>query len=199
MNKDTELYAKLLKIQGALNVPKSNYNKFGGFNYRSCEDILEGLKPILAEHKAVVAITDEIVQIGERYYVKATAELIDAENGSVVSTTAYAREEETKKGMDASQITGSASSYARKYALNGLFAIDDTRDADDPNNHEGNPGKKPPAKKPAKDNRPFPPKNDDEFELKCNSCGKDITKGMAMVSTTKYGKELCVDCQKLQK
>ena len=102
------IYTKLLKIQGELNVPKSNYNEFGKFNYRSCEDILESLKPILAEHKAIIVITDEIIQTGDRYYIKATAELIDTENGSAVSTTAYAREEETKKGMDSSQITGSA-------------------------------------------------------------------------------------------
>ena len=198
MNKDTELYAKLLKIQGALNVPKSNYNEFGGFNYRSCEDILEGLKPILAEHKAVVAITDEIVQIGERYYVKATAELIDTENGTVINTTAYAREEETKKGMDGSQITGSASSYARKYALNGLFAIDDTKDADDPSRHDSGSQRKP-ARKSKPSQSPTQSPIDEEPMLECNNCGKKLTQGVSVFSKTKYGKELCVDCQKLQK
>jgi len=188
------IYTKLLKIQGELNVPKSNYNEFGKFNYRSCEDILESLKPILAEHKAIIVITDEIIQIGDRYYIKATAELIDTENGSAVSTTAYAREEETKKGMDSSQITGSASSYARKYALSGLFAIDDTRDADDPSNHEGRP-----SKKPTKDNRPFPPKASDGLEIRCSGCNTKITQGVATYSEKKYGKKLCVGCQGKQK
>src|SRR5699024_3109262 len=106
--------------------------------YRSCEDILEGLKPLLEKNKAVLVIDDMIVQIGDRYYVEATAKLIDAEKGeeSQITSTAYAREDENKKGMDKSQLTGSTSSYARKYALNGLFAIDDTKDSDATNTHE---------------------------------------------------------------
>ena len=118
----------LQEIQSKLKAPKGQRNTFGGYNYRSCEDILEALKPVLAEYGAAVILSDEIVQMGTRWYVKATATL-KTETESV-SVTAYAREEETHKGMAESQITGSASSYARKYALNGLFGIDDTKDAD---------------------------------------------------------------------
>lgn len=120
----------LQQIQTELKAPKSQYNKFGGYNYRNCEDILEALKPILAKHKAIVTLSDDIKQIGARYYIEATAQL--NAGGESISVKAFAREEETKKGMDGSQITGAASSYARKYALNGLFAIDDTKDADTP-------------------------------------------------------------------
>lgn len=126
---------KLTKIQSTLKAPKGNFNNFGKYKYRSCEDILEALKPLLAELSCVVTLSDEIVQIGERYYIKATATLLDCESGETQSTTAFAREELEKKGMDSSQITGSASSYARKYALNGLFAIDDGVDADKTNTH----------------------------------------------------------------
>ena len=121
---------KLLNIQQELKAPKNQKNNFGGYNYRSCEDILEAVKPLLAKEKCILTLNDELLQIGERYYIKATATILDTENGSVLSNTAYAREEENKKGMDQSQITGTASSYARKYALNGLFLIDDTKDAD---------------------------------------------------------------------
>ena len=129
------VYLKLVKVQNELKAPKSQYNSFGKYSYRNCEDILEALKPLLNEVKAIVNISDEIVLIGERYYVKATVKFIDAETGEIVEASAMAREEETKKGMDASQLTGSTSSYARKYALNGLFAIDDTKDADTTNTH----------------------------------------------------------------
>lgn len=115
-------------IQHKLKAPKGQYNSFGKYNYRSCEDILEGVKPLLKEHNLALLIDDEIVQIGERYYVKATAKITDGRE--VVSATAYAREPDTKKGMDESQITGATSSYARKYALNALLCIDDTKDAD---------------------------------------------------------------------
>lgn len=118
---------KLAQIQKELKAPKGQFNKFGNFKYRSCEDILEAIKPLL-NGEATITITDEIVQIGERYYVKATATFKGEDEMSV---SAFAREAEDKKGMDASQITGATSSYARKYALNGLFAIDDTKDADD--------------------------------------------------------------------
>ena len=129
------VYEKLMNIQAELKAPKNQYNEFGKYYYRSCEDILEALKPILAKHQAAVTISDEIVLIGDRYYIKATAALIDVENGDKVEVSAYAREDEQKKGMDASQLTGSTSSYARKYALNGLFAIDDTKDSDYTNKH----------------------------------------------------------------
>lgn len=115
-------------IQHKLKAPKGQYNSFGNYNYRSCEDILEGVKPLLKEHNLALLIDDEIVQIGERYYVKATAKITDGRE--IVSATAYAREPDTKKGMDESQITGATSSYARKYALNALLCIDDTKDAD---------------------------------------------------------------------
>lgn len=121
---------KLLEIQTELKAPKSQYNSFGKYKYRNCEDILEALKPLLAKVKAAVVITDEIVNIAQRFYVKATVRLINVENEEVIETSAYAREPENKKGLDESQITGSTSSYARKYALNAMFAIDDTKDSD---------------------------------------------------------------------
>lgn len=118
----------LKAIQSELKVPKGNYNDYGRYSYRNCEDILEAVKPLCAKHDCVLTLTDRILVIGERYYVEATATLKTPRN--VFETKACAREEEKKKGMDASQITGAASSYARKYALNGLFCIDDTKDAD---------------------------------------------------------------------
>lgn len=120
---------ELVKIQGELKAPKNQVNKFGGYKYRSCEDILEAVKPLLTANKCSLIIGDGIEQIGDRYYVKAVAVLTN-EEGETVETSAYAREPLDKKGMDAPQVTGTASSYARKYALNGLFAIDDTKDAD---------------------------------------------------------------------
>ena len=129
------VYLKLVEVQNKLKAPKNQFNKFGNYAYRNCEDILEALKPILSEVKAVVNISDEVVLVGERYYIKATVKFIDAETGEVVEASAMAREEENKKGMDSSQLTGSTSSYARKYALNGLFAIDDTKDSDTTNTH----------------------------------------------------------------
>ena len=127
------IFEKLQIIQSKLKAPKSQRNNFGNYNYRNCEDILEAVKPLLEEVKAAIKITDEVVLIGERYYIKATVEFINAENGESIENSAFAREEETKKGMDGSQITGASSSYARKYALNGLFAIDDTKDSDTTN------------------------------------------------------------------
>lgn len=123
-----EFIEKIVAIQSELKAPKGQYNSFGKYNYRSCEDILEGVKPLLAKHGLVLTIQDSIELIGDRYYVKATATITDGKEN--VSTSAYARESLDKKGMDASQVTGATSSYARKYALNGLLAIDDTKDAD---------------------------------------------------------------------
>ena len=134
-----QIYTKLATIQKKLKCEKSQYNSFGKYKYRSCEDILKAVKPLLDETKTVLTLSDELVAIGERYYVKATATLLDTEESKdvpFVSTTAYAREEETKKGMDGSQITGTASSYARKYALGGLFDIDDGIDSDVTNTGE---------------------------------------------------------------
>ena len=124
------VYEKLIAIQSELKAPKSQYNSFGKYAYRNCDDILEALKPLLKEHKSTIYIADEIVTVLDRLYVKATVTFIDAETGEKIINTAYAREEEAKKGMDGSQVTGASSSYARKYALNGMFAIDDTKDSD---------------------------------------------------------------------
>lgn len=124
------IYEKLLKVQMELKAPKNQRNNFGGYNYRSCEDILESIKPILEKNKLSMQIYDELMQIGDRYYIKATVRLLDIEDNSTMENTAYARESDDKKGMSAEQVSGSCSSYARKYALNGLFLIDDTKDAD---------------------------------------------------------------------
>ena len=128
-----EINIKLMNIQQELKAPKGQYNDFGKYAYRSCEDILEAVKPLLKKEKVVLTISDELQYIGNRYYIKATATLIDTESEAIISNSAYAREEETKKGMDGSQITGASSSYARKYALNGLFGIDDNKDGDTTN------------------------------------------------------------------
>lgn len=123
---------ELITIQSELKAPKTQYNKFGGYKYRKAEDILEAVKPLLAKQKCTLIITDDIVMVGSRIYVKATA-TIKNEKGEYETSTGWAREEETKKGMDGSQITGASSSYARKYALNGLLAIDDNADSDTTN------------------------------------------------------------------
>lgn len=136
------IYEKLMNIQQELKAPKGQYNSFGKYKYRSCEDILESVKPLLEKYKVTIILTDKLEQIGERYYIRAKAILIDTETNNSIENTAYAREEETKKGMDGSQITGTSSSYARKYALNGLLLIDDTKDADtDEFAKENNKGK----------------------------------------------------------
>lgn len=145
------IYEKLLKAQVELKAPKGQYNSFGKYKYRSCEDILEALKPVLDKLKLALFISDEIVEVGGSYklekkdetvetvgrkYVKATITLVNIEKpDEIIKTSALAREEETKKGMDGSQITGASSSYARKYALNGMFMIDDTKDSDSTNTH----------------------------------------------------------------
>ena len=136
------VYKKLIEVQTKLKAPKNQYNSFGKYSYRNCEDILEALKPILHEVGATIIISDEVVSVNERYYVKATVKFIDTETGEVVEASANAREEDNKKGMDSSQLTGSTSSYARKYALNGLFAIDDTKDSDFTNTHDKEDKKK---------------------------------------------------------
>lgn len=140
---------ELIEIQGELKAPKNQRNTFGNYNYRSAEDILEAVKPLLKKHGCHLTISDEMIQLGDRYYVKATATL--TKDADSISTTAYAREEENKKGQDSSQTTGSTSSYARKYALNGLFCIDDTKDSDFTNTHGKEEQPKPKtAKAPAK-------------------------------------------------
>lgn len=144
------LQQKLIEIQSELKAPKSQFNKFGGYNYRNCEDILEAVKPLCAKHEIVPLLSDEIVMIGDRFYIKATAKVTDGKDE--IATTAFARESKDKKGMDESQITGSASSYARKYALNGLFCIDDTKDADFMDNSQSNKQQQPkPQQQPPKE------------------------------------------------
>jgi hypothetical protein len=127
--KKLTIHQHLVRIQQELKAPKNQYNSFGKYKYRSCEDILEGLKPLLKGYDLAITIKDEVQMVGDRYYIYATASISDNE-GHFLSNSAYAREEESKKGMDGSQVTGAASSYARKYALNGLLAIDDTKDSD---------------------------------------------------------------------
>ena len=149
---------RLFKIQQALKAPKNQFNSYGGYAFRFCEDILEAVKPHLKENNCLLILTDEIVNKGDRYYLKATATLYGLDGKEIYHTCAEAREPENKKGMDEAQITGATSSYARKYALNGLFLIDDVKDADATNKH----GK------------------DEEItkeKLVCKQCGKSITKG----------------------
>lgn len=125
------IYKKLLNIQKVLNVPKDQYNKFGGYSYRNAEDILNAIKPLLWENDCTAFFRKDVIeQVGDRYYLVATFDFVDVNTGEKITVEARAREEEKKKGMDASQITGAASSYARKYALNGIFLIDDAKDAD---------------------------------------------------------------------
>ena len=125
-----ELYTKLANVQKELKAPKNQFNSFGKYKYRSCEDILEAAKPMCLENGLVLTLSDKVINVGDRYYIEATARVIDISDNKEFYVTSSAREEENKKGMDGSQITGTASSYARKYALNGLFCIDDTKDAD---------------------------------------------------------------------
>lgn len=124
------IYAALMAVQAELKAPKGQHNSFGKYDYRSAEDIIEAVKPLLKENGLFLNMSDDIVLIGDRYYVRATVKVVDVVTGESVQTSALAREAAQKKGMDESQVTGTASSYARKYALNGLFAIDDTKDAD---------------------------------------------------------------------
>lgn len=137
------VYEKLANVQSALKAPKGQYNSFGKYKYRSCEDIVESVKPLLKQNGLLLNLTDTIELIGDRYYVKATAIIIDTADGNMISVEAYAREEESKKGMDGSQVTGASSSYARKYALNGIFAIDDTKDSDSTNTGDEPPKEQP--------------------------------------------------------
>lgn len=187
----TGITGKLCEIQHSLKAPKGQRNTFGRYNYRSCEDILEAVKPLLHDAGLVLTLSDDITEVGGRVYVKSTATLTDGTD--TVTNTAYAREAETKKGMDESQITGTASSYARKYALNGLFCIDDTRDADTDEYH---------ARTHRQEQRKDPPAQ----VATCEECGKCIT---AMTSrngrvmqpadfaewTRQHtGKAICGDC-----
>lgn len=189
------IYAKLATIQQALKAPKGQYNSFGKYHYRSCEDIVEAAKPLCAKNDCVLTVTDSVVDISGRVYVMATATLWDCAEEKRMSVTAYAREPKEKKGMDESQITGMASSYARKYALNGLFCIDDTKDADTDEAQMPEQEKK---------KRPAP---QEKSALICEDCGKAITakrlngteystKTIAQNAVNAYGRRLCWDCMK---
>lgn len=190
-------------MQQALKAPKDMRNNFGNYNYRSCESILEAVKPLLAENSLALTLTDEMIQVGDRIYVRATATVTATSGGESISVDAFAREEESKKGMDASQVTGAASSYARKYALNGLFCIDDNKDSDATNTH-GKDDKTKPDKK-ADD---FIKRDGDNEYFICPNCGKPnhaFTKKDGSVMTPRemlemsmrdFGKPLCKDCYK---
>ncbi len=176
------IYEKLSAVQAGLKAPKNQRNNFGGYNYRSCEDILEAVKPILKKNGLVLTISDELTQVGDRYYIQAVAIVYDITSGESLTVKASAREEEIKKGMDAAQITGSASSYARKYALNGLFNIDDSKIEASPD----------------PDTQPRP-------SWVCNDCGKEIrdyfSKGKVYTardimaeSRKRHNLDLCAEC-----
>lgn len=182
-------------------------NNFGNYNYRSCESILEAVKPLLAANSLALTLTDEMIQVGDRIYVRATATVTLTSGGESISVDAFAREEEGKKGMDASQVTGAASSYARKYALNGLFCIDDNKDSDATNTHgkDEKPDKKSDAPKKAEDI--IKRDGDNEYFI-CPNCGKPnhafskkdgsvmTPREMLEMSMRDFGKPLCKDCYK---
>lgn len=210
----TSIYAALAAVQSELKAPKGQFNKFGGYHYRSCEDILEAVKPILKAHDLVLHLADEPAMVGERYYIKATATLTDFA-GQQISSTAYAREPLDKKGMDDSQITGTASSYARKYAMNGLFCIDDTKDADTDEYQEAGgqntAGGKKPQKQPAPKREAPAPKQQpaQEQPFICAGCGKPLQPvsyknrtvepaETAASTKKKFGRVLCWTCAQKQ-
>ena len=195
---------KLFAVQQALKAPKDQVNNFGKYNYRSCEGILEALKPHLGINQLVINLSDYMTEVAGRVYVEATATLTDVETGESVSATAFAREEEEKKGMDSSQITGAASSYARKYALNGLLAIDDSKDSDATNQHMLVANVTEEIK-----NKVLNPQTSGETKtdnkFRCEKCGevlkpyeyngKTVTiRQHAEQSKLKYGRVLCIDC-----
>jgi hypothetical protein len=196
------ILTKLLAVQQALKAPKDQFNGFGKYSYRSCEGVLEALKPHLQANKMTVILSDTIKEIGGRVYVEATATATDVETGEGISVTAYAREEEVKKGMDASQVTGASSSYARKYALNGLFAIDDNKDSDVTNNGDNS------SDKPKHGKSTGNTAKSQETALKCTECGRDIVepktkdgKPMSLedyeaMCVKVYGRVICRDCRK---
>lgn len=183
------IYEKLAVIQQKLKAPKGQFNNFGKYKYRSCEDILKAVKPLLNTTKTILTLTDGMEYLGDRFYIVATATLTDTESGESIKTVGRAREEAEKKGMDGSQITGTASSYARKYALNGLFCIDDNKDSDSTNEESAqNGGMQPPG--------PL-----------CEMCGAEImpyndgktqwtAQQMATRSHDRYKKCLCIKCGK---
>lgn len=194
----TELHKKLWTIQQTLNAPKGQYNKFGGYSYRSAEDILEAVKPLL--QNVTLMVSDEIVLIGDRYYVKATATLSDGEDS--ISATAFAREEKERKGMTAGQLTGATSSYARKYALNGLFCIDDAKDLDtdayakqtgqQPRQQKNQPKQQPQQQK-------APPNPDEVLARFCDAAAKAQDEKALKEIFAKCWKLLPIDSEQRQK
>lgn len=192
------IYEKLLKIQAELKCNKSQWNDFGKYYYRNCDDILTAVKPLLVENKLTLYFSDAVIQVGNRNYVQATLNLIDLENKESIQVMGYAREEETKKGMDGSQITGASSSYARKYALNGLFAIDDVKDSDYTNAEP--PKTSPQATKPQQPtpntSKPQTSNTAANSGQKCSQCDAEVTDKVANYSKEKFGKVLCMKCQK---
>lgn len=187
---------RLIEIQKALKAPKNQRNSFGNYNYRSCEDILEAVKPLLAKQGLALTIKDDLIAVDGRFYIKAIAQIFDETGKEIAYTTALAREEENKKGMDASQLTGATSSYARKYALNGLFAIDDTKDADTTNTH----GKETPKKK--EEPQEVLTEDDKQLILCASECEttkalEDFYKEVSpMMSCNKAKSELIKECKK---
>ena len=185
----SKINGKLLGIQSELKAPKNQYNAFGKYNYRNQEDILEAVKPLCNKWKATLTLSDEMVLVGNRIYVKATAKLIDYETGDFVEVSAFAREPESQKGMNEAQITGSASSYARKYCLNGLFCIDDTKDADTQDNRPQQTYKDPILNEQITE--PYPPQGDDTYDFRICECGNEVPRKIS-----KAGKEYykCNSC-----
>lgn len=196
-----EILATLSKIQGELKAPKGQFNSFGKYNYRSCEDILEAVKPLLTKYNACLTLTDEVVLCGDRCYIKSIATLYDSESGEQTQCSALAREPKQQTGMSDSQVTGTASSYARKYALNGLFCIDDAKDADT-NAYAAQTRREQKNTKARSAQESAPPPR----IVRCKDCGnviKDVTRPNGQImsaavvankSTGKYGQPLCWEC-----
>lgn len=200
------IYEKLSAIQQELKAPKGQFNSFGKYKYRSCEDILEAVKPICAKHKTALVLLDSITEVNGRFYVTAQAQLHDCESDNAVTATAYAREPEKKPGMDESQITGTASSYARKYALNGLFCIDDTKDADTDEYKQQEKKEKPSKEKMQSFNQAYK----EQFDYTCQDCKQPITpqsfngklyrvSDISKGAMKKYGVPLCWSCMEKRK
>lgn len=191
---------KLLRIQTQIKAPKNMYNSFGKYKYRNAESILEAVKPYLAQEGCVLTLSDEIDLIGDYVYVRATAKIIDCTDGQSVAVFASARESQDKKGMDDSQMTGTASSYARKYALNGLLLLDDTKDADTDEYTQERKARRSPGEK--------SPKAGNVETIACAQCGADIrdvvkkdgetwaASDVAMYSQKRFGRPLCASCQR---
>ena len=189
---NTKILSKLNKIQCELKAPKGQYNSFGKFRYRSCEDILEAVKPLLDKYGCVLTIADTVEQIGDRFYVRADATIYDCESGECLNNTAYAREDDARGNMAAPMQTGSSSSYSRKYCLNGVLAIDDAKDPDT-------------------DFATAKRRGEDMPKYKCADCGKEIESvvkkngeqwevgDMVTYSTKMFGRALCADCMKAEK